>query len=186
MYVCLSCAVDGLLYAIVSSRVVLNCSLALPVVWYKNNIPVPNSSRQTINPDTGDLTFEPVLLTQAGWYSCASTGPIRAEEDHVLIVGCTCHCVSVCVTVCQCVSLCVTVLMLLLLMFSCSICCWECSTVVYCCWYSCCPGLSRVWLPTTTGHLEGCESTPTPPHSHTHTHSSPHTHTPPHSYTGAW
>ncbi len=108
-------------YASSSSNVVLNCSLPLPVVWYKNNIPVPDSSRQAINILTGSLTFTPIFPSQSGWYSCATTtGSNRTVQDHVLIVGgiyssyyvvCVCVCspsyyvVCVCVCVCVCVHL---------------------------------------------------------------------------------
>ncbi len=77
----------GVVYAEESGCVLLNCSADVgPVAWYKNNIPIPNSiSRQTFTPE-GDLRFDSVSASQAGWYSCV--GPTALHQHFLLIVGC--------------------------------------------------------------------------------------------------
>ncbi len=79
--------VPEVVYAEESGCVLLNCSADVgPVAWYKNNIPIPNSiSRQTFTPE-GDLRFDSVSASQAGWYSCV--GPTALHQHFLLIVGC--------------------------------------------------------------------------------------------------
>ncbi len=77
----------GVVYAETSGCVVLNCSSDVgPVAWYNNNIPVPLSTmRQTVTPE-GDLRFNSVIPSQAGWYTCV--GPTTLHQHFLLIVGC--------------------------------------------------------------------------------------------------